>query len=708
MANRYWVGGTGTWDTSSTTHWASSSNGASGASVPTTADDVIIDSNSGTPGGGINAVGALNCKSLTVSVTGWNINGTTTPSLNIAGKDATNFSLNLNSGTSINSLPITFSSTTTGNVVVTNGATFTSASSITFNGIGGTWTLGSALTAASQITLTAGTFDTGGFNVSCSGVSSTTTTNTRTLNLNGSLVTVTGASPWSVTSTNLTINAGSSTITITAVATATFAGGNMTYWNVSFTGAGGTSAAKTISGTNTYNNLSYTSALSYGYQSLTLSADQTINGTLTISGGTSYPGASRVHIISSSYGTQRTLTAASVSLTDVDFQDTIGAGTASPYTGTRLGNASNNSGITFTAAQQKYFVGTIDADWVVTSGDPNQWSLSSGGSTSSTNFPLPQDTVYIDNNSLNTSAKLTLSFGLYLPTIDFLARTNAMTLDSSATGTSIKLFGSIALSSAITITSSGTDSLTWQNRNISTIKSAGVSWPQSIITNNFTGTVRLLDAFTSTNATTALTLTSGTFDANGFNFTGVKVVSTGSATRTLAIGSGTWTISGTTTTTWSVASTGLTITGSGTISMTGATAKTFAGGSVNYGSVVLNQGGAGALTISGSNTFGDITNTYSVAGATSILFTSGTTQTVATFTATGAATRLLTLNAVTAGSAFTLSKASGTVNADYLSLKDSTATGGASWYAGSNSTNTSGNSGWIFTVVPVGNFLLFM
>lgn len=55
-----------------------------------------------------------------------------------------------------------------------------------------------------------------------------------------------------------------------------------------------------------------------------------------------------------------------------------------------------------------------------------------------------------------------------------------------------------------------------------------------------------------------------------------------------------------------------------------------------------------------------------------------------------------------AGTPFTLSKASGTVTADYLSLKDSTATGGATFYAGSHSTDVSGNSGWIFTDIPSG------
>jgi hypothetical protein len=44
--NRYWVGGTGDWD--STTKWSASSGGASGASVPTAFDKVFVDTSSGT------------------------------------------------------------------------------------------------------------------------------------------------------------------------------------------------------------------------------------------------------------------------------------------------------------------------------------------------------------------------------------------------------------------------------------------------------------------------------------------------------------------------------------------------------------------------------------------------------------------------------------------------------------------------------------
>ena len=149
-------------------------------------------------------------------------------------------------------------------------------------------------------------------------------------------------------------------------------------------------------------------------------------------------------------------------------------------------------------------------------------------------------------------------------------------------------------------------------------------------------------------------------------------------------------------------------TGTGTISMTAATAKTFVGGGSTY-NCTINQGGAGQLTFTGSNTFNNITNTVQPA---TILFTAGTTTTfTSAFSLSGTAGNLITIGSVTAAS-HTLSKASGTVSCDYLSISRSTATGGASWYAGANSTDGGNNSGWIFTAPPTpvtstGNFLVF-
>lgn len=73
----------------------------------------------------------------------------------------------------------------------------------------------------------------------------------------------------------------------------------------------------------------------------------------------------------------------------------------------------------------------------------------------------------------------------------------------------------------------------------------------------------------------------------------------------------------------------------------------------------------------------------------------------ATVTITGELIRAgdgrVTIISSSGGSAATLSKSNGVVSSNYLSVRDSTATGGAAWYAGTNSTNVSGNSGWLFT-----------
>jgi hypothetical protein len=67
MALRYWVSNTGNWDATSTTNWAASSGGSSGAAVPTTSDDVYFDVSSGT--GTVTAVISPDVNSLTSTST---------------------------------------------------------------------------------------------------------------------------------------------------------------------------------------------------------------------------------------------------------------------------------------------------------------------------------------------------------------------------------------------------------------------------------------------------------------------------------------------------------------------------------------------------------------------------------------------------------------------------------------------------------------
>lgn len=84
MANRYWRGGSGTWNGVSTANWSTTSGGASGASVPTASDDVIFDANSFTAGSQVVTVAAsVSMKSInwtgatnnpTLDMQQWNIN----------------------------------------------------------------------------------------------------------------------------------------------------------------------------------------------------------------------------------------------------------------------------------------------------------------------------------------------------------------------------------------------------------------------------------------------------------------------------------------------------------------------------------------------------------------------------------------------------------------------------------------------------------
>ncbi len=64
MAAKFWVGGTGTWNATDTTHWAASSNGAGGDPVPVAADDVTFDASSG--GGTVTVQITVNVLSLTM------------------------------------------------------------------------------------------------------------------------------------------------------------------------------------------------------------------------------------------------------------------------------------------------------------------------------------------------------------------------------------------------------------------------------------------------------------------------------------------------------------------------------------------------------------------------------------------------------------------------------------------------------------------
>lgn len=151
----------------------------------------------------------------------------------------------------------TFAATSGTNTIETTGVTFTMP--VTFNGAGGTWQLIDNLTIDSSraLTLTAGTLDLNGKTVSAGSFASAgSTTRVLAFGTNGTItITGSGATAWSASGSNLTTTGASATISMTSASAKTFAGGGFNY---AATLNQGGSGALTISGSNTFSNITNT------------------------------------------------------------------------------------------------------------------------------------------------------------------------------------------------------------------------------------------------------------------------------------------------------------------------------------------------------------------------------------------------------------------------------------------------------------------
>lgn len=476
------------------------------------------------------------------------------------------------SGTS----PITFASTSS-QTIRSGGLAL--SSSVTFNGVGGSWTFQDAFTlgSTSTLTLTNGTLTTGGYTVT-TGLFASSNSNTRALNLGVSTVSLTGfGTVWNITDpTNMTLNAGTSTITTSGTASSiTFVGGGLTYYNVTF---GATYYNTNLSGANTFNNLTLASPAGVGRRALALSANQTVLGTLTCSG--SAPN-SRPRITGAAGG--NTITAAAVSLAQADFSNIIAAGASAPWSGTNLGDGGENTNITFATPKTVYWNQPAGGNW-----SDVAWALSSGGSVGANNFPLGQDTVILDNTGVGASSTIVMDYGWFIGTFNASSLTNALTINWNAFGNlTVSTFGNVTFSSAITITYTtgawGIDTLT----STATITTAGVSIPIATVNFNSPSSSMVLgDNFTSTG--TVVGLVAGTLDLNGKTLTCVTFDSTFTdlLARTIAFNGGQINVTGNNATVWACEDlTNFSYTGTPTVNFT------YSG---STGTRTINNGATGA------------------------------------------------------------------------------------------------------------------
>jgi len=252
-SGRYWRGGTGTW-TTTTTNWSFSSGGLGGAPAPTANDPVFFDQAATYT---VTLTGALTCFGMTVSA------GTVT--FSSTGTIANSGSMSLVAGTVWSATgTVTFNSTSTGRTVTTNGVTINGF--ITFDGVGGAWSLGSTLTTGVTLitTLTNGSLNLNGFDLS-TGSFSSSNTNTRSIafGTNNIVINQTTASAIVLniaTATGFTWTGTTGGFTSTAAVVKTFVFGTTggtaaNAPNLSFTLSG--TAVQTLTTGSWFNNLSF-------------------------------------------------------------------------------------------------------------------------------------------------------------------------------------------------------------------------------------------------------------------------------------------------------------------------------------------------------------------------------------------------------------------------------------------------------------------
>lgn len=241
MADRYWVGGTANWDGTAGAKWSATSGGAGGEAIPTSADDVFFDANSGAVTVTV-AFGETGCGNL--DFTGFTGTFAGSESLNAHG------SVTLGAGMTI---------TYIGVLVLDNAgaASFTSngkalIGNFTFRG-GGTLTLQDAFASGNINLNNVSTLDTNDQLVTTGSLLDST--NNCIFTLGASTLNLTGPAPMQV-SAGSTVNAGTSTINCSHAAP-TFNGNNRTFHNLVYSKATGGGTLK-ITGSNTFNSLQVT------------------------------------------------------------------------------------------------------------------------------------------------------------------------------------------------------------------------------------------------------------------------------------------------------------------------------------------------------------------------------------------------------------------------------------------------------------------
>jgi hypothetical protein len=356
------------------------------------------------------------------------------------------------------------------------------------------------------------------------------------------------------------------------------------------------------------------------------------------------------------------------------------------------GNCGGNTGITFTTADNWYFYQTTNSGTHNFS-DYTQWYEVSGGTTqmASTRCVLPQDNAFGDASSINGTGTVTIDQDMprMCKTLDFTGVDAVAFHMNNANQT---FYGGLTFVNNVAVTAGNTVTFESMDRAGSyAVTSAGKTF--SSYDTNFNmlgGTLTLSDnAIFGTNGGNGRRTNhnNGILIVQGDFYSACPFTSASGLTRSLYMGSGTWTCGNAYSYSdgFQMTSTNLTVFDAETSTLV-LGGNSYAGtgyglGATGFTFYNLTIGDSEGNTINGANTY----NVFTIPAGKRCNFKAGSNNTVASFVATGDAANHIVIASVTAGSNFQLTKSGGgTCINDYLDVTDSHGHPDSTFYFGAN------------------------
>ena len=651
MATRYWVGGTGTWNLSTTTNWSTTSGGAGGASVPLAYDPVVIDGNSNIGTGAFTiTINGGECNDCTINGLDGPLTITVASEWNIYGGvyfQPTNITI---AATGNQYISFKWDSDARTKTIYTNGIILDCQ--IAFNSTS-SWQLVDNLTVPStrtilhyngtlnlnNNTLSCGIYDGGGPIGIIASIIGFGTTGNITVTGNGATIFSHAGSFTGTPTVNCTYSG--------ATGTRTLAGGLLLEaTSYSFNITAGTDTINTGNNNNTFKNLNFT-----GFSGIITTPNN--NGNFKIFGNLTIPAT----VTSTSIGTitlaatSGTKTISITKLLEVEITldgvggtwqliDDLTLGSSKTVTLTRgtldlnnkiitTGRFSSSSGFTRTIA-----FGTSNI--TLTSGGTNTiWTTADLTGLTITGTPLVNctysgavgtRTLSLGNGAVLQQNAISVNITAGTDIIAIIGHINDLNFTGfsgtfDAAGRSYIIRGSLTLSSGMTWSGSGAQTITFAAASgTKTITSSGKTISNPIYFQSNVGVgandpnVRwqLGDAFITNQD---VTLFRGNFDAVSYNFTCLKWSADNLEARGINMGSGTWTITGSGVSAFTVGPTkfnngnnALTLnSNNSTISFTNNDSAYLNGNNQIFNNLNINSGSS-ILRLNGNSTFNIIKN----------------------------------------------------------------------------------------------------